>query len=210
MNSSTRNAPWRWKNSTNGRHIAATVAGDPPFAGRLAVPRGLAHDQRGQHRRQRERRAGQVGGFPADARRDDQRQRAGAGRADPPAILRHARADAELARLEQLDPVGVDDDVEGGAGDADQDRGGDDRADARRRVDEREVDDRGDHQRPGDQHPRHALAEPAEHRQPHAVDDPGPEEFEIVGEEGEREGGDVVLSMPSCFSRVVSVAPIIA
>jgi hypothetical protein len=37
--------------------------------------------------------------------------------------LRHAGAGAELARLEQLDAIGVDDDVEGCAGDADGDRG---------------------------------------------------------------------------------------
>jgi hypothetical protein len=54
----------------------------------------------------------------------------------------------------------------------------------------RQIDDRGDHQHAGDQHPRHALAEPPEHRQPDAVDDPRPQEFEIVGEEDEREGGD--------------------
>ena len=35
-----------------------------------------------------------------------------------------------------------------------------------------------------------ALAEPAEQWQADAVDDPGPQEFEIIGEEDEREGGD--------------------
>ena len=73
----------------------------PRLLGRLAVPLGLAHDQRRQHRRKREGGAGQVGRRPARTRRDDQRQRARAGRTDAPAILRHARPDAELARLEQ-------------------------------------------------------------------------------------------------------------
>ena len=43
---------------------------------------------------------------------------------------------------------------------------------------------------PGHQHPRNALTEPAQDRHPHAVHDPRPQEFEIVGEEDEREGGD--------------------
>ena len=141
-------------------------------------------------------RAGEIGDFPADPRRQHQRQRAGRDRADPPAILRHARADAELARLEQLDPVGVDDDVEGRARDADEDRGHRSLEDVGGRILEGEIGDRGHDQHAGDDQPGHALPEPAEHGDADAVDDPGPEELEIVDEEGEREGGDRRLRDP--------------
>src|SRR3546814_8199681 len=49
-------------------------------------------------------------------------------------LLGHAGARAELARLEQLDAIGVDDDVEGGAGDTHGDRG-----DRNERSEERRV-----------------------------------------------------------------------
>ena len=65
MKSRTSNAPLRWKNSANGLHTAATVARDALPLGGLAVPLGLAEDQRGQHRGQGERGAGEIGRLPA-------------------------------------------------------------------------------------------------------------------------------------------------
>ena len=59
-----------------------------------------------------------------------------------------------------------------------------------RRILEGEVGDRGHHQQAGEDQPGNALAEPAEQRQAHAVDDPRPQELQIIDEEGEREGGD--------------------
>ena len=59
--------------------------------------------------------------------------------------IEHARANAELARLPELDPIGIDNDVEGRAGDADglPDRG---LINTRRRILKREIGDRGHHQ----------------------------------------------------------------
>ena len=50
-------------------------------------------------------------------------------------------SDAELVRLERLDAVGIDDDVEGGAGNAHQHRSHYGGLDARGRIDQRQVDD---------------------------------------------------------------------
>ena len=141
----------------------------------------------------RERGAGDVRGGPTHALRNDERQRAGRRRSDAPAVLGHARTDAELAGLQRLDAVGVDHDVVGGARDADEDRRDDGRADARRGIDEREVHDGRDHGDAREQQPGDPLAEAAEHRDPHAVHDPGPEHLEVVGEQREREGGDRAL-----------------
>ena len=188
MNSSTRNAPRRLKNSANGPQMA-TTASDIPLRAvgslwRLGSPTIRPVSIAGQG----EGGAGEIGDFPADPGGQHQRQRAGRDRTDPPAILRHARADAELARLEQFDAIGIDDDVERRAGDADQD--GRDRGlvDVGRRVLEGEVGDRGHDQQPGEDQPRHALPKPAEQRQADAIDDPCPEELQIIDEEGQREG----------------------
>ena len=115
------------------------------------------------------------------------------GRTDPPAVLRHAGADAELIGLQGFDAIGVDDDVKRGARDADQNRCNHRGLDAGRRIHEREIDDGRDDRGARKQQPGHALAETAEQRNAHSVDDPGPEHFEVVGQESERERGDGFL-----------------
>ena len=129
-------------------------------ASRLGFPVALrlAHHQPGEHPRKREGGAGGIADPPAVAGRQDQSERAGRDRTDSPAILRHAGADAELARLEQFDPVGVDDDVEGRSGDSDQDRGISGVEEAGGRIDERQVQHRRDHHDACDEQPRDALA----------------------------------------------------
>ena len=123
----------------------------------------------------------------------EQRKRARARRADAPAVLRHARADAELARLQKLDAIGIDDDIERRARNAHEDRGERDGHDIGLWVHKPEIDDRNDHKRRREQHPRDALAEPPKQRQTHAFHHPRPQELEIVREEHEREGGDAFL-----------------
>ena len=163
-----------------------------------AVARGLAHDHADQHRGQRERRAGEVGDRPAVARGEDEREAAGRGGADAPAVLRHAGARAELARLEELDAVGVDDDVERRPGDADRDCGHRDGEQRLGGVGEAE-DGHGRHdEHAGKPQPAAPLAEAADERQAHVVHHRRPEKLEVVGEKGEREGrhcalGDAVL-----------------
>jgi hypothetical protein len=103
-----------------------------------------------------------------------------------------------LSRLEQLDAIGVDDDVEGGAryaeGDS-RDRDQSERVLGIRHAQER---DREDHQHADQPQPAATLAEAADQRQPDVVDDRRPQELEVVGKKGEREGrdrafGDAVL-----------------
>ena len=56
-----------------------------------------------------------VGPLPAGRLGDHQCQRAGGHRADAPAVLRHAGTYTQLTRAQQLDAIGVDDDIETGA-----------------------------------------------------------------------------------------------
>src|SRR5690606_20280664 len=107
-----------------------------------------------------------------------------------PSILGHSGADAELIRLQRLDAVGVDDDVIRGAGDADEYRRDDSGLDAGRRIHERQVYNCCDYGSTGEKQPRDALAEPAQHRDSYAVDDPRPEHLEVVDEESEAECRD--------------------
>src|SRR3546814_7941792 len=65
--------------------------------------------------------------------------------------LAHSRSNAELARLENLDPVGVDHDIERRPRDPDEDRRGHHPGDIRLRIGKREVDDRGHHEQPGEE-----------------------------------------------------------
>src|SRR5204863_278255 len=83
----------------------------------------------------RERAAGKIREAPSVARGDHQRERARAGRSDLPAILAHPGAGAQLAWLQYLDAIGVDHDVEGRSGRADEDRGEGGRGDIRLGID---------------------------------------------------------------------------
>ena len=60
-------------------------------------------------------------------------------------------------------------------------------------IDQRQVDHGGDHQGAGEQQPGHALAQPADQRQAHAIDHPGPQELEVVDQKCQRERGDGLL-----------------
>ena len=164
---------------------------DPLARARLAMACRLADDEPGQHRGQREDGADERAPFPSGALRHDERKRAGGHRSDPPAILRHARSDAELARFQELDPVTVDDDVEGRAGERDQHRGKRHSRQVRGGILDGEIRDGGDDQQAGDDQPGHALPQAAQDRNMNAVDDPRPERLAIIDEEREREGGDV-------------------
>ena len=154
---------------------------------------GLAQPQRREHRRQREQGTSHVRHRPAGARRHHERQRACGGGADAPAVLGHSRTHTQLMRLQRFDAVGIDDDVVGGPGDADQYRRDDRRLQTRLRIDEREIDDRGDDEQTRQPQPRHSLAEASDHGQTYAVDHPRPEHREVVDEESQREGSDRLL-----------------
>ena len=181
-------------NSTQRAEIGDERLDHAVRLGRFAMARGFAHDHADEHRRQRECRAGDIRRGPADAGSEHQRERAGSGGAEAPAVLRHARARAELARLEQLDAVGVDDDVEGGAGHAERDRRHGDEVERCVRVRHAEEGDGGDDQHADEPEPAAPLAEAADERQPDVVDDRRPQELEVVGEEGERESGHGALA----------------
>ena len=151
----------------------------------LAMARGFAHEQGGHHGWQGKHRTDGVGPLPAGRLGDHQCQRAGGHRADAPAVLRHAGTYTQLTRAQQLDAIGVDDDIETGAGHADQDRclGGGPQTGLG--IDQRQIDHGGHHQRPGDPQPGHTLPQMADQRQTHAIDDPGPQELEVVDQEGQ-------------------------
>ena len=63
----------------------------------------------------------------------------------------------------------------------------------RTRIDQREIRDGRHDEHARQQQPGHPLAEAAEQRDRHAVDDPRPQELEVVGEEGEAECRDAFL-----------------
>ena len=159
-------------------HERAEVGNDrfaqPAGARRLTVARRLAHQRADQHRGQREQRARDVGRAPADARGEHQRERARGGGADAPAVLRHAGTGAELARLEKLDAVGVDDDVEGRARHPDHDGGDRDEIELARGVGEAEKRNRRHDQHAHEPEPAASLPEAADDRQAHVVDDRRP------------------------------------
>ena len=162
----------------------------PRAASRLAVPRRLTHADADGHRGQRKQRTGGVGGGPSVACRHDEREGTRRRRPDPPAVLRHARTDAKLARFEQLDAIGVDDDVERRTGNADEHCGECDRRQGLLWIEASEKDDGGHHKHAGHPQPRAALAEAAEQRDANGVDERRPQELEVVGEKGQREHGD--------------------
>jgi hypothetical protein len=119
-------------------------------------------------------------GSPSVPRRDDQRERARARRADAPAVLAHPRAGAELVGFQGLDAVGVDHDIERRARHAQHHSRGRSPGNVPARIDESQVHGSGDYQQPGHDHPRNALPQPSEHWNTHAIDDPGPQELEVV------------------------------
>ncbi len=162
--------------------------------GRLAMARRLAHHEAHQHRGQRERRTRDIGSGPADARGKHQGECTGGRCADAPAVLRHAGAGAKLARLEELDAIGVDDDVERRPGNPERDRSDCDHEQRLPGIGEAEKCDRGHHQHADQPQPAAPLAEAPDHRQPQVVDDRRPQELEVVGEESQREGRHCALA----------------
>ena len=160
---------------------------------RLAVAPWLAHDHAHEHRGQREGGAGDVGGGPADAVGEHQGERAGRGGADAPAVLGHARTGAELARLEELDAVGIDDDVEGGAGDADRDGGDRHHVERLPRIGHPQEGDGRHDQHADEPQPAAPLSPTADHRQADVVDHRRPQKLEVVRQDGEHERGDCAL-----------------
>ena len=147
----------------------------------------LAHHHADQHRRQRKERAGGIGQGPPVAGGDHQGQGTGGHAADAPAVLRHPGSDPELLRLQQLDAVGIDHDVEGRPEDADEDGGGSHHREGRPGVEAAQEDDGGHHQHAHQPEPRAPLAEAAEDRQAHGVHQRRPQPFEVVGQEREGE-----------------------
>jgi hypothetical protein len=93
-------------------------------------------------------------------------------------------------RPEDFDPVGIDHDVVGCAGNADRHRRDRQQAKLGARVEKPEPDHPGHHQHAGEQQPRYPLAQAMQERQPHPVDQRRPQELQVVHQEGERERGD--------------------
>ena len=156
----------------------------------------LAHDDADEHGRQGEQRAGRIRERPARPRRDHQRHRARRCGANPPAVLRHARADTQLWGFEQLDSVRVDDDVVGRAGNPDEHGRGRDRGQRGRRIGGAEKGDRRHDEQAHQPEPRSPLAEAAEDRNADGVHERRPQPFEVVGEERERKRRDGALPDP--------------
>ena len=150
----------------------------------------LAHDQTDDDGKQREQRTDIIGDRPVGPRRYHQCYGTGGCRTDPPAILRHARADTELLGLEQFDAIGIDHHVKGSTCDADHDGGDRDSGDILGRIQRAEIDYRCHGQSRGHNQPGQALTNAADDRQFHNVDDRCPQPFEIIGEKGQCKGSN--------------------
>ena len=211
MKSRTSKAPCRAKNSTNGPPDGFDRPRDTLLLGRFAMPLRLAHQERGQHRRKRERRAGQIGraqsalaattSAKAPAPAEPIRQPY-CDMPDPTPSWRGSRS---------LDAISVDDDVEARARNADEDGGRDDAcrcpaagsASARfttAAITATPVTSIHDTRWPS--RPRIGSFTPSTIQ--------AQRNLKLYARKTSVKAVIVDLSMPSCFRRVVSVAPIIA
>ena len=143
-NSNTSNAPRAPEEfGAAARRSNPRLRSQPLARRRRTMSRRLSQHQTDEHRRQGEQQRRRCT-RPANRTRAAITSASAAGRhgTDAPTVLRHAGADAELARLERLDAIGVDHDVVSRAGDRNQDGRDRRRCETRLRIDEREVHDR--------------------------------------------------------------------
>ena len=187
--------------------------GLPDSRGRRGLPTtcGFAHDDADEHGRERQQRARVIRDRPVRARRDDQRERGSACGPDTPAVLVHARADAELPRLEQFDAIRVDDDVVGRRQDADENCGGRHRRQRRRRIHAPEIDDGQHHQRPRQPQPSPPLTKTTRDTGIRTVSMSGAHtHLKLKARNVNAKAVTALFLRPSCARRVVRVAAIIA